>query len=122
MASAYEALQLPAAVTRKLLARPERWLTPFNSAQLVLEHGQPVAGAMLLASHGIAGIYWVGTLPEARGRGHAETVTRAISEHAFDLGARAVILQASVMGEPVYRRIGYREFTQYTRYLVPAAH
>ena len=77
-----------------------------------------VAGAMVLASHGIAGIYWVATLAESRGRGYGEAVTRAVANDAFQRGADAVVLQASPFGEPVYRRIGFREITRYHWYMV----
>jgi predicted acetyltransferase len=33
----------------------------------------------------------------------------AALEHARDLGCRVSILHASAEGEPIYRRIGYRE-------------
>jgi predicted GNAT family acetyltransferase len=56
-------------------------------------------------------------MPDARGKGLAELCTRAVGNLAFDLGARVVVLQASVMGEPVYRRMGYREVTRYPYYL-----
>jgi ribosomal protein S18 acetylase RimI-like enzyme len=117
-AQAYESIGLPADVSRKLFARRERWQRrPYLQGQLVYEHERPVAAALLLFSHGIAGIYWVGTLPDARGRGHASLLMRNISNHAFDYGARCVILQATPFGEPVYRKLGYREFTRYPWYL-----
>ena len=73
---------------------------------------------MCLLSHGVAGIYWVGTLPEARGRGIAEACTRAATNAGFAAGASFAALQASVMGEPIYRRMGYREVTRYPWYVV----
>ena len=121
MAEAYEDLQLPAAVTHKVLAHPERWLSPRGQAFLLRDGQQPVAGAYLLFSHGIAGVYWVGTRRAARGRGHAEAITRFVSRRALELGARAVVLQASRGGEPVYRRIGYQEITRYRWYLLARA-
>jgi hypothetical protein len=75
------------------------------------------AGAIVLVSHGVAGVYWVGTLPEMRGRGLAELVTRAAGNAGFDLGGRIAALQASVMGEPVYRRMGYVEVTRYREFV-----
>jgi ribosomal protein S18 acetylase RimI-like enzyme len=117
-AQAYESIGLPADVSRKLFSRRDRWQhRPYLQGQLVYEHERPVAAALLLFSHGIAGIYWVGTLPDARGRGHASLLMRSISNHAFDCGARCVVLQATPFGEPVYRRLGYREFTRYPWYL-----
>ena len=64
-------------------------------------------------SHGIAGIYAVGTTEAARGRGLAELVTRAVTNIGFDGGAPLVTLQASPMGESIYHRLGYRELYRY---------
>jgi ribosomal protein S18 acetylase RimI-like enzyme len=72
---------------------------------------------MTVVTHGVAGIYWVGTIPAARGRGLAELCTRAAGNAGFDLGGRIAALQASPMGEPVYKRMGYFEVTRYP-YLV----
>lgn len=117
-ARAFEAIGLPVDVALDLLSQPEAWLEPHWHVQLLLENDVPVAGAMVLMSHGIAGIYWVATLAESRGRGYGEAVTRAVSNHAFERGATAVVLQASHFGEPVYRRIGFEEITRYGWYLV----
>ena len=76
-----------------------------------------VAGAMVIVTHGVAGVYWVGTTPAARGRGLAELCTRAAGNAGFDLGARIAALQASVMGEPVYRRMGYETVTRYASFV-----
>lgn len=120
-AAAYESLGMRPDVTRKLLGQTRRWLAPPWETQLLYEAGQPVAGAMLLLSHGIAGLYWVATLPSARGRGHADAVTRAVSNAAFAAGARAVVLQASKLGERVYRGVGFREITRYRRWMARSA-
>ena len=121
MAEAYEELPLTPAVTRKLLSQPARWIQPHCEAFLLCERQQPLAGALLLWSHGIAGVYWVGTLRAARGRGYADAITRFVSNRALEGGARAVVLQASRAGEPIYRRMGYEEITRYRRYFVPKA-
>ncbi len=81
------------------------------------DDGTPLAGAMVLLSHGVSGIYWVGTTPDARGRGLAELVTRAAGNAGFDLGARMVTLQASKMGEPVYRRMDYVTVSNYPTFV-----
>jgi hypothetical protein len=72
--------------------------------------------ALVLMSHGIGGVYWVGTAPDGRGRGLAEACTRAVTNIGFDAGARMVTLQASPMGDPIYRRMGYRQIGSYTLY------
>jgi GNAT superfamily N-acetyltransferase len=73
----------------------------------------PLGGAMVHLSHGIGGLYWVGTTPAGRGRGVATACTRVASNVGFALGARMITLQASVMGEPIYRRLGYIEVGRY---------
>lgn len=118
-ATAYETLQIPSAVTRKLLSVPARWCTSHCEAFVLYEGQLAAAAAMVLWSHGIAGLYWVGTLPQTRRRGHAEQLTRALCEHAFRRGARALVLQASRGGEPIYRRIGFEELTRYRTYRRP---
>jgi ribosomal protein S18 acetylase RimI-like enzyme len=99
----------PAAVGKLAVLR-----APHIVSFLALLDGNPAAGAMVMLTHGIGGVYWVGTLPAARGRGLAELCTRAASNAGFDLGARVITLQASIMGEPIYRRMGYFEVTRYS--------
>jgi len=113
VSAAFEELAFPVEVSKAYFAHPERVLSPYSLMAVVRYEGKPVCAAMIMLTHGIAGVYWVGTLKEARGRGLAEYCTSEVSNAAFDLGARKVILQASKFGEPVYRRMGYRDFTDY---------
>jgi predicted GNAT family acetyltransferase len=73
--------------------------------------------ALALFSHSIAGVYWVGTARNARGMGLAEACTRAVTNKALERGASTVVLQASKFGEPIYRRMGFNEFTRYPWYM-----
>jgi ribosomal protein S18 acetylase RimI-like enzyme len=117
VAGSYESIGLPNPVARKLLSQHARWMRPYIRVQVAYEAERPVGAAMLLFSHGIAGVYWVGTLSDARGRGHATRLMCSVSNCAFDFGARCVILQATPFGEPIYRKLGYREFTRYPWFL-----
>jgi GNAT superfamily N-acetyltransferase len=58
---------------------------------------------------GDCGIYWVGTLPEARGAGLATGLMRQALLDGRERGCTTTSLQATAMGRPVYRRLGYRE-------------
>ena len=64
-------------------------------------------------SHGIAGLYWVATVEAVRKRGLGAAVTALITNEAFERGARVVTLQASVMGRPIYERLGYKTIYNY---------
>jgi ribosomal protein S18 acetylase RimI-like enzyme len=113
MGAAYATYGMPPDVTPAVLARLNVQQAPHIVTFLAELDGTPAAGAMVIVTHGVAGVYWVGTIPEARGHGLAELCTRAAGNAGFDMGARIAALQASVMGEPVYKRMGYVEVTRY---------
>lgn len=74
---------------------------------------KPVAAAAVYVTHGVAGIGWVGTLPEHRGHGYAEAVTWAAIREGFRRGGAFANLQASPMGRPIYERMGFITPTEY---------
>lgn len=78
---------------------------------------EPVSIAMTMVSHGIAGIYWVGSLERARGVGLGRAVTAAATNAGFELGADLASLQASPMGKPIYEAMGYKTLFDYRLYM-----
>src|ERR1043165_1648799 len=89
---------------------------PFWTYLAVLD-GKPVATSQLFLSAGVAGIYNVTCLPEARGRGIGAAITQAPLLDARAMGYRVGILQASELGYPVYRRLGFQDFGRLSVYL-----
>jgi GNAT superfamily N-acetyltransferase len=57
---------------------------------------------------GDAGVIFVATLPEARGRGLAGGLLAAALVEARERGCDISTLQATKVGEPVYARLGYQ--------------
>jgi hypothetical protein len=114
---AYATIGMPPDDTVAAFSDAARALEPHLCAVLAHVDGVPVSGAMANLSHGIAGVYWVGTVAAARGRRLADVCTRAVTNWAFDRGAQAVSLQASKQGEPIYRAMGYEERFRYVGFL-----
>lgn len=71
--------------------------------------GAPVGSATVFLGAGVAGLYHVGTVPAARGRGIGKAVTLAALGQARDLGCRIAILHSSRQGEGMYRQLGFSE-------------
>ena len=84
---------------------------------LALLNDQPVATSQLFLSAGVAGIYNVTCLPGARGQGIGAAVTQTALLDARDIGYRVGILQASDLGYPVYRRLGFHDYGGMSLYL-----
>lgn len=54
---------------------------------------------------GVAGLYGIGVVPEARGQGVGKAVTLAACRHALSMGCRYVLLNGT--GERMYRQMGF---------------
>ncbi|MCP5118935.1 MAG: GNAT family N-acetyltransferase [bacterium] len=78
---------------------------------------QPVATAATVTGDGAVGVYSVATLPEYRGKGVAEKITRYALDQAREMtGIERSVLQSSKQGLGLYERMGYRVVTQFAIY------
>lgn len=75
----------------------------------------PVSCALASITGTTAGIYNVATPPEFRRRGYGAAVTWAAIEEAARRGCDHSILQASDMGAPVYRAMGFVDVGRYVQ-------
>ncbi len=75
--------------------------------------GKPVGTSIAIRTGDVAGVYGVGTQPEARGRGVGTATTWAAVAAASEWGCDTVVLQASQMGLSLYERMGFRTVVRY---------
>ncbi len=72
--------------------------------------GRPAASVVSLDHGGDCSIWWVATVPEARGHGLAPGLMRRALADGRARGCEVSTLQATKLGRPVYERLGYRGF------------
>jgi len=71
--------------------------------------GRPVATSLLFLAEGVAGVYFVATLPFARRRAIGYSLTLESLREARRMGYGVAVLQASKAGKEVYRKMGFLE-------------
>ena len=74
--------------------------------------GEPVSTSTVFYGAGVAGIYDVATLPEARGSGLGTALTLAPLLDARQASYHIGVLQSSDMGFGVYKKMGFRHLCQ----------
>ncbi|MFH1111067.1 MAG: GNAT family N-acetyltransferase [Planctomycetota bacterium] len=105
--------ELPIAVARVFSSSPiGADMAPNAPVQFfaILKDAKPVSTSLLYLHGGLAGIYCVATVPAERGKGLGAHATAEPLRIAYDLGYRVGVLQSSVLGHPVYKRLGFADF------------
>lgn len=75
-----------------------------------------VATSSVFLDGDVAGIYNVGTMPEARGRGIGTAMTLTPLLEARERGCRLGVLQSSQTGYGIYKALGFQEYCKIDLY------
>ena len=98
------------------------WLrSPAISLYAGYSENEPVAHGALIVAYGIAGIAYVGTVPEGRRRGFASALVDRILVEGHRRGCDAAYLWATPMGFAVYERLGFERVLDYEIWSAPGA-
>jgi hypothetical protein len=81
--------------------------------------GDPVVSGLGWRSGRTIGVYSIATIPSARRRGYAATMTSRVVADGALAGCDVAALQASELGRPIYERLGFRTVVKYSAYATP---
>jgi GNAT superfamily N-acetyltransferase len=118
--TAFEGFGLPAEAGAQFLTE-QLWARPNVRFYLGTVGGEPACTSALVTTESVAGIYWVATLPDFRGKGLGEAVTWEAVKEGIDVGCDVASLQASAMGRPVYQRMGFETPLHYVHFETDAS-
>jgi ribosomal protein S18 acetylase RimI-like enzyme len=79
-------------------------------------HDTPVAIASLLFHAGVAGIFGIATIPEARRQGIGAAMALHTLREAQRQGFQVAVLSPTKMSIAIYRRIGFQEYCKLMHY------
>lgn len=79
--------------------------------------GRPVGLGTVAVVNGVAGLYDIAVLEDARGHGVGRAVTVALMRLGRRRGGKVSVLHATPMGRPVYARLGYKPMCEIPQYV-----
>lgn len=75
-------------------------------------------GIVFFDSYNNAGIHMIGTLHKGRGRGIGKRMTETLLKYAKENNMNNCVLHASLMGESIYKKIGFKTYGEIETYKI----
>ncbi|HET9456409.1 MAG TPA: GNAT family N-acetyltransferase [Candidatus Limnocylindrales bacterium] len=85
----------------------------------VAVEGERIVGTGIATAYGPVG--WVGTIfvvPDRRGSGLGRRLTQAVIDDLDGRGCRTLVLIATVLGRPIYERLGFERLADHLRFSI----
>jgi len=94
------------------------FLLETNNIQFYLGifNNKVVSTLLLFLSAGVAGLHAVATLPDFRSKGFGYMMSRTALIDALNLGYKIGVLQASSLGEIIYRKLKFKKYCDINSY------
>lgn len=67
-------------------------------------------GIVFFDNNNVAGFHMIGTIPNGRGKGIGKKITEKLINEAFINNSKYCVLNASKMGESIYKKLGFATF------------
>jgi ribosomal protein S18 acetylase RimI-like enzyme len=75
-------------------------------------------GIVFFDSNKNAGLHMIGTVPDGRGKGIGKSITERLLLEAKINKMNRCVLHASLMGESIYRKLGFESFAEIETYRI----
>jgi len=75
-------------------------------------------GIIFFDSYNNAGLHMIGTLPKGRGKGIGKSITEKLLIEAKKNNTNFCVLHASLMGESIYRNLGFEPYKEIETYKI----
>jgi len=75
-------------------------------------------GIIFFDSNNNAGLHMIGTLPKGRGKGIGKSMTEKLLIEAKENNMNYCVLHASLMGESIYRKLGFESYNEIETYKI----
>lgn len=108
---------IPFATSRRIYEPDWAWQADYEG-YVGYVRGRPVSTVAIVVAAESIGVYSVMTLPDERRHGYAEALMRTVlREVSARTGIERTVLQATRAAHSMYRRMGYRDVTNFSVYM-----
>ena len=73
---------------------------------------KPICTGLIYIEGGVAGLYWISTIPDYRKKGFGLSLTSHILEQIKKRGIKTAVLNSSKAGSNLYRKLGFEELAK----------
>jgi ribosomal protein S18 acetylase RimI-like enzyme len=108
--------EIPPPIARAVYEPEAAWQGEYRG-YVGMVNGSAVSIVALVRAGGAIGVYSLGTIPAQRHKGYGEALLRAALAMEHNFPDEPLVLESTEAGYRLYRRLGFRDVTNFTVYL-----